>query len=72
MVALVHTLEHFKKLGLEEAPATISATSLPQQWSKPRGSKIENEPVSHVIFTKPKESRKKRPLMNILEDTRSL
>ena len=59
---LVFTIQHYRHLGLNEVLAELSCTSLPQQWHRPRGSKIEPEPVSSMVFLKPKPtSRKKKP-----------
>ena len=61
--ALVYTIQHYKRLGLNEVPAELPCTSLPQQWHRPRGSKIEPEPVSSMVFSKPKPTpRKKKPV----------
>ncbi|XP_067307635.1 uncharacterized protein [Pseudorasbora parva] len=39
-----------------------SCTSLPQQWHKPRGSKIRAVPISSVVVAKANENRKRRPI----------
>lgn len=49
---------------MNEVPAELPCTSLPQQWHKPRGSKIQPEPVSTMVFSKPKPTpRKKKPVI---------
>lgn len=55
--ALVYTVRHYKRPGLNKVPAELRCTSLPQQWHKPRGSKIQPEPVSSMVFSKPKPKK---------------
>ena len=63
MVGLINTLMYYQQCGLQEVPAEQSVTSLPQQWHKPRGKKICPEPVSSMVLAKPKEARKRRPVL---------
>ncbi|XP_061183515.1 uncharacterized protein LOC133191793 [Saccostrea echinata] len=61
--ALIYTIQHYKRLGLNQVPAELPCTSLPQQWHKPRGTKIQPEPLSSMVFSKPKPTpRKKKPV----------
>ena len=60
LVALVYVLGHYQQLGLKQVPDEQSATSLPQQWHKPRGPKIRAQPVSEVVIAKPTNMRRKR------------
>ncbi|XP_023930658.1 uncharacterized protein LOC112041543 [Lingula anatina] len=61
---LVHTLAHYQQYGLKEVPAELSATSLPQQWHKPRGKKISPAPVMEMVMSKAKSAtdRKRKPV----------
>ncbi|XP_062585783.1 uncharacterized protein LOC134247430 [Saccostrea cucullata] len=62
-VGVLYTIVHYKNMGLTEVPSALACTSLPQQWHKPRGPKILPEPVSAMVFAKPKQTpRKKRPV----------
>ena len=44
-------------------PEQLSCTSLPQQWNKPRGSKIEPVPIKDVVVARPVEKRKRKPVL---------
>lgn len=57
-------------MGLKEPPADLSSTSLPQQWGKPRGKKIQPVAVPKMVIVKPKAGRKRKPLTNTLIDNR--
>ena len=70
MVGLVHTLEHYKRLGLKEVPADLSSTSLPQKWHKPRGEKIRAEPITNIVLAKCSKVRERRPVFATLKDER--
>lgn len=62
---------HYKNLGMAEVPSTLACTSMPQQWHKPRGSKISPEPLSAMVFSKHKQTpRKKRPIHSIIPKMR--
>lgn len=62
-VAVIFQLAHYKNLGLTDVPSELACTSMPQQWHKPRGPKIDAEPVSTMVFAKPKPTpRKKKPV----------
>lgn len=60
VVALVQTIIHYQSLGLKEVPADLPSTSLPQQWHKPQGKKINPEPASNIVLAKPGASKRKR------------
>lgn len=65
VVGLVHTIAHYQNLNLKEVPAELSATSLPQQWDKPRGRKIKAQPMIAMTLaypTKPSSERKRKPI----------
>ena len=40
----------------------MTCTSMPQQWHKPRGFKIQSQPVTSLIVAKPKKVRKREPV----------
>ncbi|XP_064615112.1 uncharacterized protein LOC135479239 [Liolophura sinensis] len=62
-VSVVYTVGHYKRLGLKDIPSQLACTSLPQQWHKPRGPKINAEPVAAIVFAKPRPTpRRKRPV----------
>jgi hypothetical protein len=59
--------------GYKQVPAMLSCTSLPQQWDKPRGERIEPEPVSTMIIAKPSNTdRKRKPVITSFTDNRYL
>ena len=65
VVGLVHTIAHYQNLNLKEVPAELSATSLPQQWHKPRGRKIKPQAVVSMTLANPIKSpadRKRKPI----------
>ena len=72
VIGLVHTISHYQNLNLKEVPAELSATSLPQQWHKPRGRKIKPQPVTSMTLANPTKSpaeRKRKPVYsNIPEE----
>ncbi|XP_056014374.1 uncharacterized protein LOC125665758 [Ostrea edulis] len=64
-------LEQWKISGFVEIPSMLSSTSLPQQWDKPRGDKIQPEPVSQMIISNPSNlNRKRKPIVASFVDTR--
>ncbi|XP_066275513.1 uncharacterized protein [Branchiostoma lanceolatum] len=63
LIALVYTLAHYQQQGLVEVPTQPSATSLPQQWHKPRDKKIKPDAVTSMVLAKPtKVKRKRKPV----------
>ncbi|KAK6291156.1 hypothetical protein J4Q44_G00384520 [Coregonus suidteri] len=56
VVGLIHTLD------LWRAQDEMSTTSLPQQWHKPRGKKIDAKPITAVVVEKENVSWKRRPV----------
>ena len=71
VVGLIFTLQHWLLLGLQDIPAEVTCTSLPQQWNIPRGKRIASEPICNIIVMNPKqEIRKKRPVMSTFTDNR--
>jgi hypothetical protein len=59
--------------GLEDVPIQPACTTLPQQWDKPRGPKIQPEPVSTMVIAKPgNANRKRKPLTPVFDDNRYL
>ena len=70
-MAVLLKIEDWILEGYKEVPAQQACTSAPQQWDKPRGSKIEPEPVSTMVIAKPgTTNRKKRPLIANFDDNR--
>ncbi|XP_052704544.1 uncharacterized protein LOC128180458 [Crassostrea angulata] len=70
-IGMLYTLIHYKNLGMTEVPSALACTSMPKQWHKPRGSKISLEPLSAMVFSKPKQTpRKKRPIHSIMPKMR--
>jgi len=64
-VGTLFQLLHYKNLGLTDVPSELACTSMPQQWHKPRGPKITPEPVAAMVFSKPKQTpRKKMPVQS--------
>jgi hypothetical protein len=65
--ALVWTLIHYQESGLKEV------TGLPQQWDKPRGPKINPQPVKSMILAKlcNPNQRKKKPVVPAIPPQRS-
>jgi len=57
VLGLSYTLIHYQHQGLNEVPASLSITSLPQQWHKPRGAKIEPRSVVNMILAKAKKQK---------------
>ncbi|XP_046558783.1 uncharacterized protein LOC124267828 [Haliotis rubra] len=73
VLALVLILEGWKISGYQAIPSQPSSTSLPQQWDKPRGPKIESEAVSQIIIARPRNlNRKRRPVMATFNDNRKI
>ncbi|KAK3086162.1 hypothetical protein FSP39_014493 [Pinctada imbricata] len=68
--SLVQALCQWKMMGLTEPPTDLSSTSLPKQWGKPRGPKVEAVAVPEMVVLKPKPDRKRKPLKNTLVDNR--
>ncbi|XP_077991527.1 uncharacterized protein LOC144445760 [Glandiceps talaboti] len=72
ILALVMSIQEWLLLGLRDIPEQISSTGRPQQWDKPRGSKITPEPASQMVICKPgKINRKRKPVMAEFVDTRT-
>ena len=57
-VGLIYTFDLIKA---RQSPA-IFCTSLPQQWHKPRGSKMKGVPISSIVIVKARRERKRRPI----------
>lgn len=49
-------------MGFSEVPEATTCTSEEQKWHKPRGDKIEADPLMETILAKPNMTRKKDPL----------
>ncbi|XP_061692097.1 uncharacterized protein LOC133509237 isoform X2 [Syngnathoides biaculeatus] len=60
------------RTGCQLVAVQMSTQSLSEQWSKPRGQKIEPAAVPQVVFVNPKLVRKKRPVRNTLTDCRNI
>ncbi|XP_062585063.1 uncharacterized protein LOC134255349 [Saccostrea cucullata] len=63
IVGLLKTLQGLKLHNFKNAPDHQSCTSLPQQWHVPRGTKIKPVPLNHVVVARPKEKRKRKPVI---------
>ncbi|KAK6191227.1 hypothetical protein SNE40_002963 [Patella caerulea] len=64
VLAIIIMIEEWKIAGYKDVPSQPSSASLPQQWDKPRGSKIEPDPVSHIRISRPGNvNRKRKPVM---------
>src|SRR5664279_2692750 len=70
VLAIVYQLEDWLIQGLHDIPDDISCTSTTQQWHKPRGSKIEPAAVSNMVFAKPLQGRKRKPVIPTFCDNR--
>lgn len=76
-MGLVHTISHYQNLNLKEDSAEQSCTSLPQQWHKPGGKKIQPQAVVSMILAKPTKSPAERksfyfPLQRSLSSLKNL
>ena len=70
-MGLIYLFDGGKTAGLNEVPQLPSCTSVPQQWGRPRGPKIEAEPVAAISFaSSDKSSRKRRAVQPLLQDNR--
>jgi hypothetical protein len=70
LVGFILALQQWQMMGFTEVPAKLSSTSLPEQWSLPRGSKIQPVDVAHLTFVNPKPDRKKQPIQNTVTECR--
>ena len=71
VMGLVYLLDGWKSAGLNEVPQLPSCTSVPQQWGRPCGPKIEAEPVAAISFaSSDKLIRKRRAVQPLLQDNR--
>ncbi|XP_056014961.1 uncharacterized protein LOC130052857 [Ostrea edulis] len=71
VLAVIMILEQWKISGFVEISSMLSSTSLPQQWDKPSGDKIQPEPVSQMIISNPSNlNRKRKPIVASFVDTR--
>ena len=57
------SLQGFKLHNLTHVPDQLNSISLPQQWDKPRGTKIKPVPVEDVVVARPLENRKRKPVV---------
>ena len=70
-MAILYKLEDWILQGYQQVSAQQACKSKPQEWHKPRGSKIQAEPVSTMIIAKPRTvNRKRRPLVANFDDNR--
>ena len=71
VLAVVLKLTDWVLEGMSDVPSQPACTSVPQQWDKPRGTRIEAEPVCTMVISKPGNTdRKKRPLTADFSDNR--
>lgn len=72
VIGFIIALQQWQLMGFTEVPSKLSCTSLPEQWSKPRCTKVEAGDVPHLVFVNPKPDRKKKPVTNTLTECRYL
>lgn len=53
-------------MGFKAVPDNLTCTSLPQQWSVPRGSKIESAAAPQICIIKQQPDRKLKLAENVL------
>ena len=71
VLAVVYKVTDWILGGLKEVPDQPACTYVPQQWDRPRGSKIVSEPVTAMVIAKSSNcSRRKRPLVADFSDNR--
>ncbi|KAH3826971.1 hypothetical protein DPMN_128903 [Dreissena polymorpha] len=77
LLAVVLKLTDWILDDLTDVPSQPSSTSCPQQWDKPRGSKIKAEPVSTMVLSRyytgsPENGGKFKYIMSIPRDKREV
>ncbi|XP_071118722.1 uncharacterized protein [Haliotis cracherodii] len=72
VIGFIIALQQWQLMGFTEVPSKLSSTSLPEQWSKPRCTKVEAGDVPHLVFVNPKPDRKKKPVTNTLTECRNV
>ncbi|XP_061171725.1 uncharacterized protein LOC133181207 [Saccostrea echinata] len=70
IIGLLMALQHWILMGFKAVPDNLTCTSLPQQWSVPRGSKIESSATPQICIIKPHPDRKQKPVENVLTECR--
>ena len=50
IIGLLMALQHWILMGFKAVPDNLTCTSLPQQWSVPRGSKIESSAAPQICI----------------------
>ena len=71
VLGLFYTLRNWVLLGMKDVPSDAACTSLPQQWNKPRGVKIQAEAVANIVISKPgKAKRTRMPITANMNDNR--
>ena len=63
VIGLLKTLQGLKLNNFKDVPDQLSCTSLPQAWDVSCGSKIQPVPFSHLVVVKPKDKRKRKPII---------
>lgn len=63
---LLMVLQHWILMGFKAVPDNLTCTSLPQQWSVPRGSKIESAAAPQICIIKQQPDRKLKLAENVL------
>ncbi|XP_045214744.1 uncharacterized protein LOC123564895 [Mercenaria mercenaria] len=74
IIALLYNVNHWSSKRMTEIPADMSCTEVSQIWHKPRGDKIEPEPVMKLTFAKAatdRQLRKREPVKCYLYDGRA-
>ncbi|KAG0444351.1 hypothetical protein HPB47_013896 [Ixodes persulcatus] len=69
-LALLRLVALLKGQGYEEAPPEVSCTELPQQWRRPRGSRIAATSVDGVDWRSVRENGSSKPVGSRLYDAR--
>lgn len=72
IIGLPIVLQHWILMGFKAVPDNLTCFSLPQQWSVPRGSKIESAAAPQICIIKPHPDRKQKPVENVLTVCRQL
>ncbi|CAH3173713.1 unnamed protein product [Porites lobata] len=50
----MYLVSHYSMTKAKMIPDDLVCTSLPQQWHRPRGKNISSEPLTEIIFKKPR------------------
>ena len=53
-IGLMYLMSHYSMASMKTVPDDATCTSVPQLWHKPRGKKINSEPLMDMVFKKPR------------------